>query len=268
MKPTLKYIFISFFALLVIGYFVFILGLFSGRSKDEVCKELVIEFLDSTRVTLITESDIAILLDRNDLNPIGKTIKHIRTESIEDILRKNELIKSVECYNTPSGIVHIRIMQRHPKFRVVGFGSYYIDTDRKRMPVSENFGAYVPVVSGRVTVSFATGQMFDFVTYLEDNPFWNAQIEQIYVRDDKKIELVPRVGDAIIILGTLDNYAAKLEKLHKLYTKGFNIIGWNRYKSIDLQYKGQVVCDKAIFDEDEPVLKTEEKKDTIIVHKI
>jgi cell division protein FtsQ len=164
--------------------------------------------------------------------------------------------------------VNIRIQQRIPKFRVVGLGSYYIDVDRKPMPVSLNYAAYVPVVSGKVTVSMVRGQIFDFVTFLEENPFWNAQIEQIFVRDDKKIELIPRVGDAIILLGTLDNYQSKLEKLHKLYLKGFNVIGWNRYKVIDLQYKGQVVCNKDIQTEPQPIVVIAEKKDSIIASKL
>lgn len=266
MKPIVKYILISIFALLVIAYMVFTLWYFSGSNKEVVCRELVIEFVDSANVQLIKDTDIAVLLEKNDLNPIGKTRKQISNEAIEKLVCKNSLIKSAECYNTPSGIVHLRILQRHPKFRVVGFGSYYIDTDRKVMPISLNFGAYVPVVSGHITVSFAKTKMFDFATYLEENPFWNAQIEQIYVREDNKIELVPRVGDAIIILGTLDNYKTKLEKLHKLYVKGFNLIGWNRYKTIDLEYKDQVVCDKNPIEKETPLKK--EKNDTIIAKKL
>ena len=268
MKPTLKYILISLFALLVLGYMVFSIWYFSGSNKEEVCKELKIELADSAKIQLITQADIALLLEQSNLNPIGKTIKHIRTESIEETLRKNPMLKYVQCYKTPSGIVHIRILQRCPKFRVVGLGSYYIDADRKPMPVSTNYAAYVPVVSGRVTVSMARGKIFDFVTYLEENPFWNAQIEQIFVRDDQKIELVPRVGDAIIVLGTLDNYVSKLNKLHKLYVQGFNVIGWNRYKVIDLQYKDQVVCDKLGLQSVQPTVLTKENKDTLIAIKL
>lgn len=268
MKPTLKYILIALSTLLVLGYLVFSLYYFSEGNKEIVCRELKIELADSSKIQLVSQKDIALLLEENNLNPIGKTIKHIRTESIEAMLHKNPMIKSVQCFKTPSGIVHIRVMQRCPKFRVVGLGSYYVDTDRKPMPVSQNYAAYVPVVSGTVTISMATGKLFDFVTFLEENPFWNAQIEQIFVRDDLKIELVPRVGDAIIELGTLDNYAAKLNKLHKLYVRGFNVIGWNRYKVIDLQFKNQVVCDKLGLQPVQPTLLVEEKKDTIIANKL
>ena len=268
MKPIWKYIFIGFFTILVIGYFVFSLWYFSGREKASVCKNLVIVLADSSNIQLITQKDIAQILEQNDLNPLGKTIKYIRTESIEDVLQKNPMIKVAECYKTPTGTVTVRIVQRCPKFRVVGFGSYYMDINRKPMPVSPNYAAYVPVVSGRVTITMAKGKMFDFVTYIVDHPFWNAQIEQIYVRDDLKIELVPRVSDAIIVLGTLDNYETKLDKLYKLYHKGFNIIGWNKYKVIDLQYKDQIVCSKTAQEIALTKEVKEVKKDSIIAAKL
>lgn len=267
MRPVWKYILITFFTVLVFGYLVFSLWHFSGRNQERVCGKLEIVLDESAGTKLITENEIAQILEQNGLNPIGKTIKNIRTESIEELLRKNPMIKVAECYKTPSGIVNIKVLQRIPKFRVVGFGSYYIDEDRKPMPVSSNYAAYVPVVSGRVTVSMATGQLFDFITFLEENPFWNAQIEQIYVRDDMKIELVPRVGDAIILLGKLDNYQKKLEKLHKLYVNGFKIIGWNKYKIIDLEYKNQVVCNKQNLIVPRVVVDSV-KKDSIIASKL
>jgi len=268
MKPIWKYIFISFFTILVITYIVFSLWYFSGYEKANVCSNLEIILADSSNIQLISQTDIAKILEENDLNPLGKTIKYIQTESIEGILQKNPMIKVAECYKTPSGTVCIRILQRCPKFRVVGLGSYYIDVDRKPMPVSTNYAAYVPVVSGRVTISYVTGKMFDFVSYIVDHPFWNAQIEQIYVREDMKIELVPRVGDAIIVLGTLDDYESKLEKLHTLYMKGFNVIGWNKYKVIDLQFKEQVVCSKIGQQSKQAKVVVSEKKDSIIASKL
>jgi cell division protein FtsQ len=267
-KPLWKYILIAVFTLLVLGYLGTSMWHFSGRNNEKVCGKLNIILDQIGEKQLITENEVAQILEDNGYNPIGKTIKHIQTEEIEKVLQKNPMIKSVECYKTPSGAVFITIKQRIPKFRVVGTGSYYIDNERKSMPVSPNFAAYVPVVSGRVTVSMAIGKMFDFVTYLEENPFWNAQIEQIFVRDDGKIELVPRVGESIIVLGTLDNYEKKLEKLHKLYAYGFKTIGWNKYKIIDLQYKDQVVCDKENLKTAPKIAVDLSKKDSIIAKKL
>jgi hypothetical protein len=42
MKPVWKYILISFFALLVLGYIGFALWQFSGRNQEKVCGQLVV----------------------------------------------------------------------------------------------------------------------------------------------------------------------------------------------------------------------------------
>lgn len=267
MKPVWKYILISFFTVLVLGYIGYALWYNSGRDKDLICKQLNIVLTDKHDRNLITEQEIAVLLDHNGLNPIGKLLRDINTESIEKLIRKNPMVKTAECFTSPDGTVNVEVSQRIPKFRVIGWASYYIDEDRKLMPVSLNTSAYVPVVSGIVTVSMAEGPLFDFISYLEQHPFWNNQIEQINLRYDRKIELVPRVGNAIILLGTLDNYESKLDKLRKLYVYGFNKIGWNRYRLIDLEYQNQVVCTKAGKNEsgnNKPVVS----KDSIITRKL
>lgn len=243
MKRTLLHRILIIGALsLMVVYLTFSLFFFSGKKQEVVCKQIEMTFVDNDKINLINENDIEKLLKSKALHPVGKTLKEIKTEAIENELNKNEMIKSAECYTTPSGKMYLRIKQCTPKFRVIGHDNYYIDTDRNKIKTSTNYTAYLPIVSGNVSYEMASGELFDFITFLEKNSFWNAQIEQIHVRSDKKIELVPRVGDGIIMLGTLDNYASKLEKLKKLYVNGFNTIGWNRYKTIDLQYKGQIVC--------------------------
>jgi cell division protein FtsQ len=126
----------------------------------------------------------------------------------------------------------------------------------------------VPVVSGTVTKSFATGKLFDFVSFIVGDPFWNAQIEQIYIREDLKIVLVPRVGDATIVLGKLDNYELKLEKLYRLYKGGFNTMGWNHYEKIDLQYDNQIVCTKKGLKTTHPKIEIVQNNDSSTVKKI
>ena len=228
--------------ILVVGYVTFAIWSFSSIDRGVVCRNLEINLLDKEKIQLISQSEIAGLLEGKNLNPIGKTYKRIKTESIEKELLRNPMIKSVECYKTPSGIIYLNVQQRIPRFIISGKENFYVDADKKIFPVSLNNAVYVPVVSGRVTKTFVTEHLFDFVDYIANNEFWAAQIEQIYVREDQKIELIPRLGDAVIILGKLDNYAEKLDNLYYLYKKGFNIMGWNHYKVIDLQYKNQIVC--------------------------
>lgn len=235
-------ILISLCIVAVLGYAGFMVWQSADTDKNTICVGLDVKLLDESSARFISEHEIAKLLDNKGLNPVGTKYKKISTEAIERELLRNELIRTTECYKTISGKVVVEVTQRTPKFLIVGNQSYYVDSDRKLMPVSLNYAAYVPVVSGRVLRRMATREIFDFVSYLEKDTFWNAQIEQIYVRDDLKVELVPRVGNAVVLLGSFTNFEKKLRNLRELYIQGLNVVGWNRYDKIDLQYDGQVVC--------------------------
>lgn len=232
---------VAYGALLAVSYLIFSLS-FSKKNEETVCERMEIRFLND-EIGLIAESDIERFLRERNLHPVGKKVKEIRGVDIEKALNTKEVIKSAEFFVTPSGVSHIRVRQRIPKFRVFPNNreSYYIDTERNKIHARSNNAAYLPIVSGNVSFEKASGELFDFVSFLERNAFWNAQIEQIYIRADQQIELVPRVGESIILLGTLDDYQSRLEKLRRLYTNAFNTIGWNRYKVLDLRFRGQIV---------------------------
>jgi len=160
--------------ILVMGYVIFAIWSFSSIDRGVVCRNLEINLLDKEKIQLISQSEIAGLLAGKNLNPIGKTYKRIRTESIEKELLRNPMIKSAECYKTPSGIIYLNVEHRIQRFIISGTENFYVDADKKIFPVSLNNAVYVPVVSGRVTKSFVTEYLFDFVNYIATNEFWDA----------------------------------------------------------------------------------------------
>ena len=241
-KFGLRTVLIAGGALMAVSYLVFSLFFFPAKNGEIVCEQLRITFSDNN-IGLITENDIEQFLKERNLHPVGKKVKEIRGVDIENALNAKEVIKSAEFFVTPSGVSRIRIEQRIPKFRVFPNNgeSYFVDTERNKVQARSSHAAYLPIVSGNVSFEMASGELFDFVAFLKRNTFWNAQIKQIYIRADRQIELVPRVGESIILLGTLDDYQSRLEKLRRLYINAFNTIGWNRYKLLDLRFKGQIV---------------------------
>jgi cell division protein FtsQ len=80
--------------------------------------------------------------------------------------------------------------------------------------------------------------------YVDKDPFLKAFIEQIFVRADNELVLIPKVGNAYIIFGDTKNLEVKFEKLLVFCKEGLNRIGWNKYRSIDLRFEGQVICKK------------------------
>lgn len=242
MKKVIAYIALSLGVLIVSGYVVFSMLEFSVNEKDVKCRNL--EVTIEGKVHLLTEDEIGKILVDAGLHPIGASLNNLRTEKIESILKDNPLVRTAVCYHTPDGNVRLDVRLKEPRFLIAGTEKYYVDDERNIIPVPLTAMAYVPLVTGRVTKSMATGKLYDFVDYVSKDPFWNAQISQIYVRNDMKVELIPRVGDAVILLGTLDAYREKLDRVYRLYDRGFNEIGWNMYESLDLQYDNQVVAVK------------------------
>ncbi len=112
------------------------------------------------------------------------------------------------------------------------------------MPVSPNFTVYVPLATGAVDEEYAQNELYDFAEFLNENPDWNAWVDQIVVKPNKDVELIPRAGDFRIVLGKLDNYSEKLARFALFIEKGLNVVGWNRYSEINLKYDNQVVCTK------------------------
>ncbi|MDR1729478.1 MAG: cell division protein FtsQ/DivIB [Prevotellaceae bacterium] len=229
----------------ILGYLVFAVSAFSYKSDKQACNNVVVVIKDSAQLRFISKKEIMLYLAQKELNPIGKNMQTVQTEGIEKLLKRQPRIKNAECYKTPSGTVYIEITQREPILRVMNSGrSYYVDREGEIMPVSSSFAAYVPIVTGAVNEEFAKGPLYDFALYLRRNAFWNAQIEQIHVDYSEEVELIPRVGNQIILLGKLDNYEYKLNKLFSLYKNGFSLTGWNCYRQINLKYDNQVICTK------------------------
>ena len=242
----LKIILILLGIFAIISYLIFSVVSFSGRNAEKVCNNLIINIKDSTELGFINEKKIAYILRKENLNPIGKTLKEINTATIEETLLKHPVIKKVESYKTSSGNIRIDIWQKKPMFRIMlnNGANYYIDFERKKMPLSDEFVAYVPIVTGVASNEFITGELFDFIDFLRKDKFWNSQIVQINVDSNQEIELTPRVGNHVILLGTLENYNDKLKNLLKLYQNSLNTGGWNQYSKIDLRYRNQIICTK------------------------
>ena len=166
------------------------------------------------------------------------------TEQDSDVL-KNEMIARVEAYKTPSGMIKLEVEQKIPILRVISpRGNYYVDNLGSTMPVSRRYVAHVPVVSGYVEKELAVTDLYKFALFLQENDFWNNQIEQIYVHPDNEVELIPRVGNHRIVLGSFVDFEEKLDNLRLFYEKAIPKVGWEKYSIISLKYKDQIVCTK------------------------
>lgn len=228
---------------IIVSYLLFSVVMSYRQRSVHSCNEVRIILEDSIERQFISPSSIVTLLKQKGVYPLGKDLDVVSSNEIESVILSNPVIQSAECYKTTSGMIKIHIRQRIPKFRVMlSEGGYYVDTEREVMPVLSGCASYVPVVSGRVGKTFASGELYDFIDYLEKDELWRHQITQLHITEFQEVILIPRIGNHRIELGKLIDYEQKMDKLRRLYVDGFQQLGWKSYTAIDLRYKGQVVC--------------------------
>lgn len=214
----------------------------SKQPTDAVCQRLEILLCDSAQHQFVSVDELQRALQRRALLPVGKRWDEVSCQEIEQCLLQHDMIRTAECYKTSTGDVCVRLTQRVPMLYVTtAEGSYYVDTDRRVMPVRSSIEVSVPIFKGNVSQRAATEEYFDFVCWLQDDSYWSQRITQVHVRNPKQHVLKQRHVEGDILLGDLQGYEQKMERLRKLYVKGFDKIGYKSYKEYDLRYQGQVV---------------------------
>ncbi len=245
--------------------FVIFLG-FADRSYDQRASNgLRISVKDAEQNYFIEPVDIEEILNARGRKLRGMSMDDINIPMLEKLIYTNEYVDRAEVYSTIDGYVNIDVWQRNPVVRIINSQNehYYIDENGGFMPVSSKFSKPVVVANGYIfdryrqkSLNFASEfpgdtaadpllvQIYEVARFIRDDEFWNSQIEQIYVNESFDLELIPRVGDHRIIIGSSAGLEEKLEKLMVFYEKGVSRAGWNNYSVINLKYKDQVVCRK------------------------
>ncbi|HZK03589.1 MAG TPA: cell division protein FtsQ [Bacteroidaceae bacterium] len=234
-----------FFAMLFLVYLLFSAINFSHKPAGVICERIDLRIYDSLNYGLITEEFILKLLEKKGLNPIGENLENINIDNIEKVLISHQLIAGAECYRTIGHTLKIRIESRTPILRVKSQdGSDYYLGSRGEF-IDHSLGViHIPVATGNIDREFAKRELLALMEVVNKDPFWKAQTQQIHVSQNKEIELYPRVGGHLLLLGLAEDVQNKLDRLYNFYHKGLSEIGWNKYSSISVAYKNQIICKK------------------------
>lgn len=242
----IKRILILIFVLGLVVYLGLSITVFNSQPVELACTDIEFKVKDSIHGGFIAIDDINTLLKNKKIHPVNRLLADISTKEIEIELQQHPLIDEVECYKTPSGKIGIEVRQRIPLLRVMtNSGEYYfVDNKGEIMPLSTKCIAHIAIATGNISKEFATKDLYQFAKYIDSKNFWSDQIEQIHVVNEKEVELVPRVGNHIVILGNLEEIEDKLKRLKVFYEKVLNQVGWNKYSKINVEFSNQVICTK------------------------
>ena len=256
LKPIYK---IIFTAIGVAIYIILALSFSTSKAYQKRCRSIKVEILDSNINMFVSAKDVNIILAKNELNVMGYPVKKINSLIIEKEIEKHPSIEIAHVYGNVKGSINVRIKQRTPIVRIMpdkGSG-YYIDSKGKLMPLSSNYTARVIPVTGYIDRSlkdFRTEnlqsvqsdtllrQIFLLANCIIKDKYWSAVCDQIFIKKNNDIVLIPKIGAKKILLSSNGNYLKDLKTLTTFYKEVLPVIGWEKYKSINLQYNKQIVC--------------------------
>ena len=119
-------------------------------------------------------------------------------------------VKDAELYFDNKDVLHVNVTEREPVARIftIAGKTWYIDNEEKQMPLSDILSADVTVFTGfpvRKVVSKRDKELLHAVRlvaeFVNNNPFWKAQVAQIDITADRELEMIPVVGNHIVKLG-------------------------------------------------------------------
>lgn len=247
-------IFTGFAWLVSLAGLVVLLSFINVKKQTVKCTNVKIlipgadNFIEREEVDQILREDQGVL--------VGRNLEQINIHQIEKKLQANPYIGFAKVFVDMDGVLNIEIKQRQPILRILNSigQDFYIDNDGLKMPISPNFTANVLVATGNIQEVFGTRvdtlrtqmarDLYKTAQYIKRDTLWDNQIEQITVDSKNDIELIPRVGNQRIILGNADSLDKKMKNLLVFYKKAMPQVGWETYRTINIKYTNQIVCEK------------------------
>jgi cell division protein FtsQ len=191
----------------------------------------------------ITHENVSKLLIQNQEGLKNAPKEIIDLNLLESALNSNEMIKKAQVYMSIDGMLSAEIEQKKPIARVHTNESYYIDDEGSFMPLSTNYSARVPLVTG-IVYKNKLKNIFKMAKAIDEDDFLKKHVIEIHQKRDKSIELKLRLYDFNIQLGDLSQLEKKINNFKAFYQKAIKDKTINTYNSVNLRFDNQVICTK------------------------
>jgi cell division protein FtsQ len=234
--------------------------------NQTLCKEVSINIRYNNADIFITEKQITDFVEAT-----GKLetqpIERINIAALKKRIEEHPYTSQVNVKTSIDGVLKISILQREPIARIFNQDgdTYYIDREGVLLPIINGTSSRLITASGYIgqaytnegrfrladkktdSIELASNPLFKvykMVLFIEKKPFLKAMTEQIYINARGEIEIIPKAGDQVVIFGDIDRMEEKFTYFKSFYRNAMNTGGWNKYATINLKYKNQVVCSK------------------------
>ena len=229
--------------------FIVVIIIFSFKNNSSPIKEIVVnsenKFLDRYQIeSLITEK-----MDKDSI------IKNANI--IEKNILANPFVKEIKLYQDLSNKLIVDVVQYQPIARLISENKkdFYIDLHGNIFPTSTKFSERVLLIHTDDNINYDLKninstdygkKIFVMINYIINDIFLSKIISEIDINYNKNIIIYPQVSKQKIIFGYPEQIDVKFDKLMLFYKKILPAKGWNTYKTVNLKFKNQIICDKKV----------------------
>lgn len=229
--------------LLMFALVIFLFSFTSKRNEERKLKKTLVEFVDENSPFITEESVNKLLIENNS------SVKNIQKDKVdlnnlEKNLNNHNMIQKCEVFVTVDGVLKAVVKQKTPVARVFDVnGSFYVDYEGHKMPLSDNFTARVPIVSGSINKKNSE-ELTTVFRYIYEDEFLLKNIIGVEVLPDGSLKMRNRNFNYVIDFGKTINVDKKFKNYKAFFQKAVQDSLINNYKTVNLKFTQQVVCTK------------------------
>lgn len=229
--------------LLMFGLVVFLFSFTSKRNENRKLTKSVVIFVGDDAPFVKQETVNKLLIENNrEASSIQKV--NLDLNKLETNLDSQEMIEKSDVFVSIDGVLKAVVKQKTPIARVFDEGgSFYIDYEGNRMPLSTNFTARVPLVSGGINKD-NNENLAELFRIIYNDAFLKKNIIGIEIMPNGSLKMHNRNFDYQIDFGILINVERKFKNYKAFFQKAVLDSSLYKYKKIDLRFTDQVVCTK------------------------
>jgi len=228
---------------LMIALMVFLYSFTSMRNEHRKLSKSMVVFTDDSNPFIKQETVNKLLIEnKTDASAIQKV--DLDLNQLEKSINSNPMIEKSEVFVSIDGVLKAVVKQKTPIARLFNEqGSFYIDYQGSTMPLSEEFTARVPIISGEIN-KVNQDEFNKLLRFVYDDDFLKKNIIGIQITPTGSLKMLNRNFDYEIEFGKTINIEKKFNNYKAFYQKAVVDSSLYKYKKINLTFTQQVVCSK------------------------
>ena len=251
-KTIVKWVFTTLWLAMGAGAIVLLVAAIKKKDAQHCSGvSITIEGVDNN--FFVDKKDILNIITTNvGGSPGGKAISAFDLRKLESEMAKDIWVKKSQLFFDNNNRLMVKVLEREPLARIFTTSgtTFYIDSSLALLSLSEKFSARLPVFTGFPSDKIVLSQpdstlLRDILTVsiaIQKDTFNMAMIDQVDITPLRNFEMIPKIGNTVIVFGDATDMEEKFYKMQLFYKEVMVIAGWNKYSVVNVQYKGQVVA--------------------------